>query len=113
MPSRILISALVCLLALAALSGCGGDDSDSSTSPDTAASKPAPPKSASPAADGRSLEEIVNSADGHAELVVSPAALAFYRGENRYPFGVFNPDRSQVDDAEGGLHVGDLAESGR
>jgi hypothetical protein len=105
MPSRILISALVCLLALAALSGCGGDDSDSSTSPDTAASKPAPPKSAFPAADGRSLEEIVNSADGHAELVVSPAALAFYRGENRYPFGVFNPDRSQVDDAEVALYV--------
>lgn len=105
MLSRILISALACLLAVAAIAGCGGGDSDSSTSSDAAASKPAPPKSAFPTADGRPLEEIVNSADGHAELVVSPAALAFYRGKNRYPFGVFNPDRSQIDDAEVALYV--------
>ena len=105
MLSRIHISALACLLAVAAVAGCGGEDSDTSTSSGVAASKPAPPKSAFPAAEGRSLEEIVNSADGHAELVVSPAALAFYKGVNRYPFGVFNPDRSQVDDAEVALYV--------
>jgi hypothetical protein len=38
-------------------------------------------------------------------LVVSPAALAFYKGENRYPFGVFLTDRSQVDDAKVALYV--------
>ncbi len=99
--------AFACLFVAAALlGGCGGD-SDSSTdgSTGTVANVPAPPKSAFPSADGRSLQEIVNSADGHAELVVSPAALAFYKGENRYPFGVFNPDRSQIGDAEVALYV--------
>lgn len=107
MLSSRVTGAFACLIAAAALlGGCGGD-SDSSTegSTGTAANVPAPPKSAFPSADGRSLEEIVNSADGHAELVLSPAALAFYKGENRYPFGVFNPDRSQVDDAEVALYI--------
>jgi len=105
MPSRRAISAFACLFVAAALAGGCGGDSDSSTSSSTAASKPAPPKSAFPAADGRSLEEIVKASDGHAELVVSPAALVFFKGENRYPFGVFRPDRSQIDDAEVALYV--------
>ena len=69
------------------------------------ASRPAPPKSDFPKAEGRTLGEIVKAADSHAELVVSPAALAFYKGVNRYPFGVFEPDRTQVDDADVALYV--------
>ena len=59
--------------------------------------------------------EIIKAADSHSELVVSPAALAFYKGENRYPFGVFERDRSQVDDAEVALYVAKVphAEAGR
>ena len=38
------------------------------------------------------------------ELVVSPAAEVFYKGENRYPFGVFQRDRTQVPDAEVALY---------
>jgi hypothetical protein len=68
-------------------------------------SKPAPPKGEFPRTEGRTLGEIVKAADSHAELVVSPAALAFYKGENRYPFGVFHADRSQVDDAKIALYV--------
>ena len=106
MPRRHITSALACLLAAAAIGAGCGDGSDSSTSiADTAASKPAPPKSAFPSPDGKTLGEIVKSADSHAELVVSPAALAFYKGRNRYPFGVFEPDRSQIDDAEVALYV--------
>ncbi|HET8863871.1 MAG TPA: hypothetical protein VFM94_11555 [Solirubrobacterales bacterium] len=106
MPLRQATSALICLLAVVALvAGCGSD-SDSSTSDSGAtASKPAPPKSAFPKAEGQTLREIVKSADSHAELVVSPAALVFYEGRNRYPFGVFQPDRSQIDDAEVALYV--------
>jgi hypothetical protein len=106
MSRRHATSALICLLAFVLLAaGCGGD-SDSSTSIEgVAASKPAPPKSAFPKTEGRTLGEIVKSADAHAELVVSPAALAFYEGVNRYPFGVFHPDRSQLDDAEVALYV--------
>jgi hypothetical protein len=106
MPRRHATSAFACLFAAAAFAtGCGGGSDSSTATGGTAASKPAPPKSAFPKTEGRSLGEIVKSADSHAELVVSPAALAFYKGENRYPFGVFHADRSQVDDAEIALYV--------
>jgi hypothetical protein len=124
MPRRHATSAFACLLAAAALAvGCGGGSDSSTGSGGTAASKPAPPKSAFPKPEGRSLGEIVKSADSHAELVISPAALVFYKGENRYPFGVFHTDRSQVDDAEVALYIarvphalpsaGDVAENGK
>src|ERR1044072_8794839 len=106
MPRRHATSALACLLAVALLAaGCGGGSDSSTASGDAASSRPAPPKSAFPKAEGRTLGEIVKSADSHAELVVSPAALAFYAGVNRYPFGVFEPDRTQVGDAEVALYV--------
>jgi hypothetical protein len=106
MPRRHATSAPACLLAAAVLAaGCGGGSDSSTSSGETAANRPAPPKSAFPKAEGRTLKEIVKSADSHAELVVSPAALAFYRGVNRYPFGVFEPDRTQIDDAEVALYV--------
>lgn len=103
---RQVTSALICLLVIAALvAGCGSDSDSSNSGAGTAASKPAPPKSAFPKTEGKTLGEIVKSADSHAELVVSPAALVFYKGKNRYPFGVFHPDRSQLDDAEVALYV--------
>jgi hypothetical protein len=105
MPRRHATSALACLLAAVLLAaGCGGG-SDSSTTSGAAPSRTAPPKADFPKTEGRSLGEIVKSADSHAELVVSPAALAFYKGMNRYPFGVFHADRSQVGDAEVALYV--------
>ncbi len=105
MPRRIATSALLCLFAAALLvAGCGSSDSTTSGG-GTAVSKPAPPKSEFPKTEGRTLGEIVKAADSHSELVVSPAALAFYKGENRYPFGVFHADRSQVDDAKIALYV--------
>jgi len=99
--------ALACSLALAAFAfGCGGDsDSESTASSGSAESRPAPPKSAFPATEGRTLREILKAADAPSELVVSPAGLAFYEGENRYPFGVFERDRSQVSDAEVALYI--------
>jgi hypothetical protein len=123
MPRRHATSALACLLAVAIVSGCG-DGSDSSTSAaGTSAGKPAPSKSDFPKTEGKTLGEIVKEADSHAELVVSPAALTFYKGKNRYPFGVFQPDRSQVDDVEVALYVakvptakpgeGGIAENGK
>jgi hypothetical protein len=105
MPRRHATSALACLLAMSAIAaGCGGSDS-SSPATGTVANKPAPPKSAFPSTQDRTLGEIVKAADSHAELVVSPAALVFSKGENRYPFGVFQPDRSQVGDAEVALYA--------
>jgi hypothetical protein len=99
---------LVCLLAATALvAGCGGD-SDSTDSTDgpvgKVESRPAPPKSDFPSPEGRTLRELLKAADGPAELVVSPAALAFFKGKNRYPFGVFERDRTQIPDAEVALY---------
>ncbi len=106
MPWRLVTSVLACLLAAAVLAaGCGGGSDESTATGGTAASHPAPPKSSFPKAEGKSLEEIVKGADSHAELVVSPAALVFNKGQNRYPFGIFHPDRSQVDDAEVAVYI--------
>jgi hypothetical protein len=103
-----LAPALACLLAIAAfVGGCGGGSGSTgstSTSSASAESRPAPPKSEFPSPEGRTLREILKAADGPSELVVSPAAMVFYRGENRYPFGVFQRDRTQVSDAEVALY---------
>ncbi|MCW2988220.1 MAG: hypothetical protein JWM24_1158 [Solirubrobacterales bacterium] len=99
---------LACLLANAALVvGCGGGSSSTSStssSGGSAESLPAPAKSAFPSSRGKTLRELLKAADGPAELVVSPAAMVFYKGENRYPFGVFERDRTQVADAEVALY---------
>jgi hypothetical protein len=107
MPSRRAIAVLLCALAAAApLAGCG-EDSGSGGSGDeaTVRSRPAPPKSAFPSAAGKTLLEVVKEADASAPLVVSPAARVFYKGKNRFPLGVFEPDRSPVSDAEVALYI--------
>jgi hypothetical protein len=105
MPRRVAISALACLLAAAAaLVGCGG--SGSSTSSSTSAEVGGAAKAGEfPSARGKSLAEVVNSTDGPSELVVSPAALVFYKGENRFPVGVFHANREQVSDAKVALYI--------
>jgi hypothetical protein len=97
--------ALGCLLAAAwLLAGCGSGGSDSTGSSGGAVENtPAPPKSDFPTTEGRSLEEVLEAAKP-SQLVISPAAMVFYKGENRFPFGVFEKDRSQVGDAEVALY---------
>jgi hypothetical protein len=101
--------ASACLLALAAVaSGCGGgsDSTDSTSSTASAAeSRPAPPKSEFPAPEGRSLRQVLKLGEGPAEAIVAPAAMVFYSGENRYPFGVLERDRSPISDAEVALYI--------
>lgn len=103
-----LAPALACLLAAGALiAGCGGDSGgDDSTSGgfEVVESRPAPPKSAFPSPEGRSLRQVLKAADGPSELVVTPAAVVFYPGENRYPFGVSDRDSGPVSDAEIALY---------
>ena len=98
------ILVFACLLAVVALAtGCGGDSTTTSSSAPPE-NHPAPSKSEFPSANGKTLGDIVNLSDGPSELVVSPAAQAFYKGENRYPFGVFERDRTQVSDAKIALY---------
>jgi hypothetical protein len=108
MGATRLTVAFACLLTGGALlAGCGSDsDSDSTTgsSSGPAESRPAPPKSTFPNARGLTLSEVLKTADKPSDLVVSPAAMVFYDGENRYPFGVFERDHTQVSDAEVALY---------
>jgi len=89
-----------------ALAGCGGgSDSTTGSSSASAESRPAPSKSDFPSAKGKTLAEVLESEGAHpSTLVVSPAAMTFYKGENRYPFGVFERDRTQVSDADVALY---------
>jgi hypothetical protein len=103
-----LAPALLCLLATGALmGGCGSDPGSGETgtsSGSPAESRPAPPESAFPSPEGRSLRELLKAADGPAEVAVEPAAVVFYPGKNRYPFEVFERDRTPISDAEVALY---------
>jgi hypothetical protein len=99
--------AFACLFAAAMLvAGCGSDSdsTDSTSGSGGAESRPAPPKGEFPSPEGRTLRQVLKAADAPAELVVSPAAMVFYKGENRYPFGVFERDRTQIPGAEVALY---------
>src|SRR5690349_3665152 len=105
MRRSLIAVAAACLLAgLLALAGCGSDDSGTTGSGGgEAENRPAPPKSEFPAAGGRSLGQDLESASP-AELVVTPAAVSFETGRNRYPFGVFEKSGEPVNDAEVALY---------
>ncbi len=109
MRLKPMLRAFACLIAVAAvLAGCGSSDSGS-TSSTTAENRPAPPKSEFPDPEGRSLSEVLEDADP-SELVISPAAAVFYKGENRFPFGVFEKDRSPVSDGEVAIYMAPVPE---
>jgi hypothetical protein len=106
MRSPGLFAASCCALAVVALgiAGCGGgSNGGGGTSSSSAQSQPAPPKSDFPSARGKTLAEVLEGA-APSKLVVSPAAEVFNTGENRYPFGVFERDRTQVSDAKVALY---------
>ncbi len=109
MRAARIVLASACLLAGGALlAACGGGaDTSGSGSPsgETAKSLLAPPKSAFPGTFGRSLGEVIRGTDAHSELKVEPAALVFYKGSNRYPFGVMEKQGGQIDDAEVALYI--------
>jgi hypothetical protein len=107
MRARRAIAVLLCLAAAmaTALAGCGGgSDSSTGSSSESVESRPAPPKGDFPSAKGKTLTEVLDAADGPSDLVVSPAALVYYKGKNRYPVGVFKRDHSQVGDADVALY---------
>ncbi len=114
MDLRRPFAVFACLFALAlAGAGCGGGSGDESTGSGSgkAESRPAAPKSSFPSAKGKTLTEVLEEAEPSG-LVVSPAALVFYEGENRYPFGVFERDHTQVADADIALYIAPVPGSG-
>jgi hypothetical protein len=91
-PTPALGLACACLLAAGSLllAGCGGggDSTGSHVNPnaETGKSRPAPPKSAFPSVQGKTLRDISDTATEKFELKVTPEAQVFYVGQNRYPF---------------------------
>src|SRR5262245_6824795 len=89
------------LFAVALVAGCGGSDNGTGSR-----SQPALPASAFPAANGRSLEQVILAASkGQQGPVVAPAAAMFYVGTNRFPFGVFTAARDQITDAQVAIYA--------
>jgi hypothetical protein len=105
---------LVCLLACGSLvlAGCGGGSSSSShvnQSAESGKSRPAPPKSAFPATEGRSLEKFIEEVKVLPTVKISASAEAFYPGTERYPFLVSEKatggeEGKEITDAEVALY---------
>jgi hypothetical protein len=95
-PTLLALTAALAALALTA-SGCGSSGD--------AADRAAPPAAEFPSAEGKTIQQLLDGSGAkRTKLVISPAAQVFEPGPNRYPFGVFEVDRSQVDDADVALY---------
>jgi hypothetical protein len=108
-----LAPALLCVLAAALLAGCGSDSGtgdSTATAAQNAESRPAPPKSIFPSAEGRTLRQVLKAADNPVEQVIEPAAEVFYPGENRYPFGITDRKSGPVDDAQVAIYFSKVPE---
>jgi hypothetical protein len=97
--ARSLAAAIVIAGLLISAGGCGGDDD----SADTAA--PAPPASAFPATEGRTLQQLASGMSAEEQIVVSPNTQVFVEGENRFGFGVFTVDHAEVEGAQVALYA--------
>lgn len=86
------------LSALILLSGCGSDSGSDS------ASRPAPPESDFPSAEGKTLKQVLGSA-GKPGPVVSPGFRVLEEGVNRFSFAVFRLDRTQIRDAKVAIYA--------
>lgn len=94
--AALLISLAAVAAAGFAFAACGG-------SSDEPAAKAAPTAADFPSARGKTIEQVLTD-QTPADLVVAPAGSVFEVGKNRYPFGVFEVDRTEVDDAEVALY---------
>ncbi len=95
-------AALAGALALAALAaGCGGSgDAGSDPPPPVAARKDFPKPS------GRSLAELKRSLpSGQGGPIFAPAVSQLEGGDNRFGFGLFLPNRSQIADAKVAVYL--------
>jgi hypothetical protein len=98
--ARLAGAPFAALVLAGAFAGCGS--SDSTTTGD------APSASSFPAAGGRSLDQILASAD-RTNLAISPTGQVLQTGKNRFGFGVFQVDNSQVADADVALYAQPLS----
>jgi hypothetical protein len=93
-------SIIVVLLACALLGACGGDDDDDPADRPPPVANPAE----FPTANGRTLAELRKGL-GRGGPVLAPSVLDLTTGENRFGFGLFERDRSQIADAQVVVYV--------
>jgi hypothetical protein len=99
LPPRA-IAPLISLAVLPGLglAGCGGDESGEEP-------RPAPEASSFPAAEGRTLDQLLADFAPAGDLVISPSGALYHPGRNRFGFAVFQVDRTQVTDADVALYA--------
>lgn len=95
---RSITAVAVALLSTCVIAACGSNAGSGEVS------QPAPPASAFPSTDGRSLQQVLASA-GKAGPIVSPGFGVLHQGQNRFSFAVFRVDRTQVKDAEVAIYA--------
>jgi hypothetical protein len=96
----VVLAAAVAAFSLGG-AGCGGANgaADSTDSP-------APAASEFPSASGKTLTQILRSSHAaRSNLVVSPTAAVYEKGENRFGFGIFTVSRGQVADAKVAIYA--------
>ena len=98
-PRGAVLAAVGSLLVGLAAPGCGSEDTPS----DEDGTRPAPEASAFPAPP-ETLEDLIAEV-GASELVVSPSGQSYLVGRNRLGFGVFEPDRTQITEADVALYA--------
>jgi hypothetical protein len=98
--SRRASIAVLVLFACALLAGCGGDDGDE------AANKPPPAADPAefPKANGQTLAALREGL-GEGGPVLAPSVLDLTIGNNRFGFGLFERNRSQIADAQVVVYV--------
>jgi hypothetical protein len=98
--SRLASITVVVLFACALIAGCGGDGGDE------AANKPPPAADPAefPKANGQTLAALREGL-GEGGPVLAPSVLVLTSGDNRFGFGLFERDRSQIADASVVLYV--------
>jgi hypothetical protein len=89
---------LVVLACLGVVAGCGSSD-DQADEP-----RPAPSADSFPGYEGKSWQEVAATADKDPQIVVAPASSVFEPGKNRFSFGVFEVDQTQIPDADVALY---------
>ncbi|MFL5870355.1 MAG: hypothetical protein ACJ75R_04690 [Solirubrobacterales bacterium] len=98
-PPKRTAAALVLTLAAIPVVGCGGGDST------TGGDQSAPAASTFPDPGGRTIQKLMSDYPVDDNLIVAPSGSSFMVGKNRFGFGVFNVDQTQVADAEVALYA--------
>jgi len=93
------VAALVGVVAAVAFGACGSGGQSAEPS------KPAPSPAEFPGPQGETALGFAETVGRTQDLVVSPAGQTYEIGPNRFAFGVFNPDATEIADADVAIYA--------